>query len=147
MQVSLAEFLEKVCKLKKPQEKIEALKANDSLPLRVILQGALDPTVEWLLPEGDPPYTPNTIVDQQHILIREIEKLRYYVKGFYPNLNQNKRELMFVELLERVDPADAKLLIAIKDKKLPWTGLTADQVKEALPGIFAEVEKTDESKE
>lgn len=138
MQVGLYEFLLKVSKLKKTQEKIDALRANDSLPLRVILQGAFDPKVEWLLPEGVPPYEPNSLVDQEHILIREIEKLRYYIKGFYDNLNQTKRETMFVELLERVAPDDAKLLCAIKDKKLPFLGITIQHVKEGLPGLIAD---------
>ena len=48
MQVSVAEFLEKVSKLKRTQEKVDALKANDSLVLRIILQGAFDPKVKSL---------------------------------------------------------------------------------------------------
>ena len=69
---------------------------------------------------------------------REAEKLRYFVEGFYPDLNQNKREMMFIEMLERVDPLDAKLLVAIKDKKMPFPGITIQHVKEALPGLIAE---------
>jgi hypothetical protein len=136
MQIGLYEFLLKVSKLKKTQEKIDAIRYNDSLPLRVILQGAFDPSVEWLLPEGEPPYRPNDLVDQQHVLIKDIEKLRYFIKGFYDNLNQTKRESMFVELLERVDPQDAKLLCAIKDKKMPFPGITIQHVKEGLPGLI-----------
>lgn len=136
MQVGLCEFLLKVSKLKRTQEKVDAIRANDSLPLRIILQGAFDPSVEWLLPEGEPPYKPNDLVDQQHVLIRDIEKLRYFVKGFYDNLPQTKRESMFVELLERVDKEDAKLLIAIKDKKLPFNGITLQHVTEGLPGLI-----------
>lgn len=139
MQIGLCEFLLKVSKLKRTQEKIDAIRANDSLPLRVILQGAFDPTVEWMLPEGEPPYKPNDLVDQQHVLIRDIEKLRYFVKGFYDNLPQAKRESMFVELLERVDPEDAKLLVAIKDKKLPFNGITLQHVTEGLPGLIPNV--------
>ena len=99
---------------------------------------SFDPSVEWLLPPGEPPYTPNDLVDQQHVLIKDIEKLRYFVKGFHDTLNQNKREAMFIELLERVDPQDAKLLCAIKDKKMPFPGITIQHVKEALPGLIAE---------
>jgi hypothetical protein len=139
MQVGLCEFLLKVSKLKRTQEKIDALKANDSLPLRIILQGAFDPSVEWMLPEGEPPYKPNDLVDQQHVLIKDIEKLRYFVRGFYDNLPQTKRETMFVELLERVDKEDAKLLVAIKDKKLPFNGITLQHVTEGLPGLIPNV--------
>ena len=138
MQVGLYEFLFKVSKMKKTQEKIDALKANDSMPLRIILQGAFDPNVIWELPEGEPPYKPNDLVDQEHVLVKECEKLRYYIRGFHDNLNQTKRETMFVELLERVAPDDAKLLCAIKDKKMPFPGITVQHVKEGLPGLIVE---------
>jgi len=137
MVIGLAEFLEKVGKLKKTQEKIEALKYNDSLPLRVILQAAYDPSVKWALPPGVPPYKPNELVDQENVLIKNCEKLRYYIEGFHDNLNQLKRETMFVELLENVAPKDAELLCIIKDKK-PIKGITLQHVTEALPGLINE---------
>lgn len=138
MVVGLYEFLEKVGKMRKTQQKIDALKANDTLALRIILQGAFDPKVVWLLPPGTPPYTPNELVDQQHILHKEAEKLVYYIKGFHDNLPQTKREAMFIELLERVDPNDAKLLCAIKDKKMPFLGITLEHVTKGLPGLIPE---------
>ena len=56
MQIGLAEFLEKVGRLKRTQEKIDAIAANDTLPLRIILQACYDPNVVWMLPPGVPPY-------------------------------------------------------------------------------------------
>src|SRR6478736_9978463 len=103
MQVSLSEFLKKVSVLKTKKEKVEALKANDTLPLRIILQGAFDPNVEWLLPPGEPPYKPNENVDQEHILVSRCMKLRYFVRGFFDDLKQTKREALFVEMLEDLD--------------------------------------------
>jgi hypothetical protein len=135
MQVSVAEFLEKVGKLKRTQEKVDALKANDSYVLRVVLQGAFDPSVKWLLPQGEPPYMENDLVDQEHILINEAKKLLYFVEGFH-DLPSHKREMMFIELLERVDKRDAKLLCAIKEKRLPFNGITIQHVKEAFPGMI-----------
>jgi len=134
-QVAGSEFLEKVGKLRKTQEKIDALKANDSYVLRVILQGAFDPKVKWLLPEGTPPYKPNELVDQEHILINEVRKILYFIEGFH-ELPQTKREMMFIELLEAVAPKDAELLCAIKEKKLPFNGITSFHVKEAFPGLI-----------
>ena len=137
--LGMYEFLHKVSKLKKTQDKVDNLKANDTFALRVIMQGVFDPKVKFALPEGDPPYKPNTeIVDQQHVLHREAEKIRYFVEGFHPNLNQAKRESMFVEFLERIDPNDAKLVLAMKDKKMPFPGITINHVKEALPGLIVE---------
>ena len=136
MRIGVAEFLEKVSKLKKKEEKVEALKANDSFVLRTIMQGAFDDRIKWLLPEGDPPYKPNDLVDQENVLIRDARKLAYFVEGAYPGLKQVKREQMFIEMLETVAPADAKLLCAIKDKKLPWKGISPDMVREAFPGLI-----------
>jgi len=136
MRVGVAEFLEKVSKLKKKEEKVAALKANDSFVLRTILQGAFDPRIKWLLPEGEPPYKPNDLVDQENVLIKDARKLAYFVEGPYPGLKQVKREAMFIEMLETVAPADAKLLCAIKEKKLPWKGITVDIVNEAFPGFI-----------
>jgi Family of unknown function (DUF6433) len=135
MQVGVAEFLEKVGKLKKTEEKVAALKANDSLVLRVVLQGCYDPSIVWLLPEGAPPYKPNDLNDQESVLIRECTKLRYFVKGFHDNLPQNKREMMFIQLLENLAPKDAELLCHIKEKK-PLKGITLQHVVEAFPGII-----------
>ena len=138
MQVGIAEFLEKVGKLKKTEQKIEALRVNDSYPLRVILQAAYDPNVKWLLPEGTPPYKPNEALDQEGVLIREARMLTYFVEGFHPNLAQTKRELMFIQLLEAVAPKDAELLCTIKDKK-NIKGITLQHVTEALPGLIPNV--------
>ena len=136
MRIGVAEFLEKVSKLKKKEEKVAALKANDSFVLRTVLQGAFDPRIKFLLPEGDPPYRPNELVDQENVLIRDARKLVYFVEGGHPGLKQIKRESLFIEMLETVTPADAKMLCCVKDKKLPWKGLTADMVKEAFPGML-----------
>ena len=135
MQIGIAEFLEKVGKLKRTQEKVDAIKANDSLPLRIILQSGYDPNVKWALPEGTPPYKPNDLVDQEHILIKDCEKLRYFIAGFHDNLPSLKRETMFVEFLERIAPKDAEMLCLFKDKK-PMKGITLQHVTEALPGLI-----------
>jgi hypothetical protein len=45
---------------------------------------------------------------------------------------------MFISLLENVDPKDAKLLCAIKEKKLPFKGITIQHVTEGLPGLINE---------
>ena len=136
MRVGLAEFLDKVSKLKRKEDKIAALRYNDSFQIRTILQAAFDPRVKWLLPEGTPPYTPNTLVDQENVLINDCRKLIYFVEGGSPNLKRIRRETMFVEMLESVAPADAVLLCALKEKKLPYKGITVELVREAFPDLL-----------
>jgi hypothetical protein len=140
MRVGVAEFLEKVSKLKKKEDKVEALKANDSYVLRTILQGAFDPRIKWNLPEGMPPFRKNDLVDQENVLIKDARKLIYFVEGG-PNLKPLKRETMFVEFLEALAPADADLILSIKEKKLPWKGITTEMVREAFPDLLPEETK------
>ena len=134
--IGMAEFLEAVSKLKKRDEKIAALKANNSFELRTILQGAFDPRITWLLPEGQPPFKPNELQDQESVLLREIKKLGYYVEGGAPVKTQAQREMMFIALLENCAPADALMLCAIKDKKPPVKGIDADLVRAAFPDLL-----------
>ena len=134
--IGMAEFLEAVSKLKKRDEKIAALKANNSFELRTILQGAFDPRISWLLPEGQPPFKPNELQDQEGVLLREIKKLSYYVDGGAPVKTQAQREMMFIALLENCAPSDALMLCNIKDKKPPVKGIDADLVRAAFPDLL-----------
>lgn len=136
MVTGMAEYLERVGKMKSDKEKIEALKAADSFAMRIVMQSVFDPGIQFELPEGEPPYKPNDLVDQQHVFLREARKIQYFVKGAYPGLKQVKREQMFIELLENVDPLDAKMILAMKDKKLFCKGITLKHVKEGLPGLI-----------
>lgn len=135
--VGIAEFFENLSKIKKREDRVNVLRQNDHYVIKTILQGAFDSRVKWLLPEGTPPYKVNDLVDQENVLIKDCRKLVYFVEGGHPNLKQLKREAMFIELLETVAPADAKLLCAIKDKKFPYKNVTEDIVKEAFPGLIA----------
>jgi hypothetical protein len=143
MVIGVAEFLEKVSKLKKKEDKVEALKMNDSYVLRTILQGAFDPRIVWAIPPGVPPYKVSQLVDQENVLIKDARKLVYFVEGRAHNLKPLKRETMFIEFLESLAPADAEMICAIKEKKLPWKGITVDIINEAFPN-FIPVEETTE---
>ena len=134
--IGMAEFLENVNKLKKRDEKVAALKYNDSFQLRTTLQGIFDPRIKFLLPEGPVPFRPTEAVDQEAVYLRECRKLAYYVEGGDPVKNQLQRETMFIQLLENVSKEDAAMLIAMKDKKCPWKGITADIVREAFPDLL-----------
>jgi hypothetical protein len=136
MRLGIAEILSKASAITDDVERIGFLRQNQSTVLHMILRGAFDPTIKWALPEGVPPYKPNDLVDQQHRLFTEARKLYLFVEGGSPNLKQLRRETLYVELLETVDPEDAKLLLKIKDKTLPYPGVTLDIVNQAFPGLI-----------
>lgn len=133
---SISEILQETSTLTTVQGKAEHLRKHGSGPLATVLKYALDPRIEWVLPEGTPPYKPMEALDQQARLHQEARRLYLFVKGGNDNINPMRREQLFIQLLESVDPEDAKLLCSIKDKKIPYKGISAKVVAEAFPGIF-----------
>jgi len=138
MNLSISEILKKTSEIKNRKEKIEYLQKNQSTPLLMILQYAFDPNVEWILPEGNPPYRKNDLVDQEGILYAESRRLKNWIKGVNPDFEKQelRNQAQFINLLESVDKDDAELLIAIKDKKMPYKGITYKLVKETFPHIL-----------
>jgi hypothetical protein len=135
MTKSLAEIIAEAAKLKTNKAKAEYLKAHSSTALQTILYIALNPAVVILLPEGDPPYKPNLLVDNEGVLMRECRRLYVLIEGGNPGLRQRRREEIFIEMLENVMPEDAKLLLMMKDKRMP-EGITRKVVDIAFPNLI-----------
>jgi len=139
MALSIAEVLEDVAKAKTREEKRNVLKKNESWSLKALLQQNYHPDASWLIPPGAPPYNENqTSADTS--LMYEAKKLDYYTSG-QKNIPMLKREAMFVTLLERLSPDEAEILIAIKDQKLSYRGLTYKLVKDTWPDLLPEQEE------
>ena len=138
MRLSISEILEKVSKVKTKTEKLDLFRQYDNAVLRSVLKHALDKNITFELPEGTPPYRPSEHLDSQGMLYSEARKFYLFVKGGSPNLKQLRRETLFITMLESVDSRDAELLIAMKDKKLPYKGITLALVTEAYPGLIDE---------
>lgn len=137
--LSISEILEKASVLSKKEDKIHFLKENDSVSLRGVLKFALEPGINWLLPRGTPPYKPCEYLDQHNQLHLKAPKLMMFVQGGgYDDLRQNKREILFIQFLESLDPKDAQLIIAAKDKTIPYKGLSLDIINAAYPGLINE---------
>jgi len=132
----LSEILDKVAKAKTKDKKVGLLREHNSPSLRMILKASFDPSIKWQLPEGDVPYTTNDAPEgtEHTILASEAKKLYHYIVGGNPQLAQNKREMMFVQLLEGLHPDEADLLVSAKDKSLhrKYKGLSLNVVKTAF---------------
>ena len=131
-----SEILTKVAKLKTKKDKVEHLQKYNTDALRMVIKSSFDPKIEWVLPEGDVPYVPNEAPEgtEHTILAGEARLLYNFIKGGNGQLTQNKRESMFVQMLEGLHADEAKLIVAAKDKKLHqvYKGLSANVVKEAF---------------
>ena len=132
----ISEVLEKVAKAKTKDKKIELLRKNDSQALRMILKGSFDPNIKWLLPEGEVTFKRNDApAGMDHSTIFQMsKKLYHYVKGGNDALNQNRREMMFIQLLEGLHESEADVLIWTKDKSLhrQYKGLSDNVVRSAF---------------
>jgi hypothetical protein len=95
----------------------------------------------FLLSNHHHPYKPCEFLDQEGRLYAELRRLYLFIEGGNPSLTKVKREYLFIQLLESIDKQDAELLVAVKDKKLPYKGLTASVVKKAFPGLLPEDEQ------
>ena len=102
---------------------------------------AYDQNIKWLLPEGEPPFRPTDVLDAEGRLLSELRRLYLFVEGGNPDLTKTRREFLFIQLLESVHPQDAKLLIAMKDRKLPFKGLTKKVAQQAFPDLNIEAIK------
>ena len=131
-----SEILDKVAKLKTKKQKVEFLRQHNTDALRMILKSSFDPKIVWQLPEGEVPFSPNDAPEgtEHTVLAMEARKLYNFIQGGNNALTQNKREMMFVQMLEGLHQTEAYMLVDAKDKILHKTykGLSAAVVKEAF---------------
>ena len=136
MDLLISEILEKVSKVKTKKEKVKLLQQYNHDALRMVIKASFDPKIEWALPEGDVPYTRNEAPEgtEHSSLSYESRKLYHFIKGGNNQISQNKREMMFVQMLEGLHESEAAVLVAAKDKKLHqvYKGLSKNVVVEAF---------------
>ena len=136
MDLLISEILEKVSKVKTKKEKVTILQQYNHDALRMVIKASFDPKIEWALPNGDVPYTRNDAPEgtEHTSLSYESRKLYHFIKGGDNQITQNKREAMFVQMLEGLHESEAALLVAAKDKKLHqmYKGLSKNVVVEAF---------------
>ena len=131
-----SDILTKVHKAKTKAQKVEILQRYDTQALRMLLKASFDPTKEWVIPAGEVPFKPNEAPEgtEHTVLAQETKKLWHFIKGADNETKQAQKENMFIQICEALCEAEAKLLIAAKDKRLHqvYKGLSKDVVKEAF---------------
>ena len=136
MDLLISEVLDKVSKMKSKKEKVDLLRQHDHQSLRMVIKSSFDPNIEWALPAGDVPFTRNDAPEgtEHSSLSYESRKLYHFIRGGNPQITQNKREAMFVQMLEGLHESEADVLVAAKDKKLHqvYKGLSKNVVMEAF---------------
>ena len=132
----ISEILDKVAKAKTKEKKVGLLREHNSPSLRMILKASFDPSIKWQLPEGDVPYTTNEAPEgtEHNMLVHEARTLYHFIKGGNPSLSQNRRENMFIQMLEGLHYTEAEIVVSAKDKALhrKYKGLSSNVVREAF---------------
>jgi hypothetical protein len=130
----LPEILEEV----NADPKLLSTKYKSNAALRIVFEYAFLPEKKFLLPEDEPPYRPDAAPIGMNPAILTQELRRFYV-FLRKDLKSIKREALFISLLESVHPSEAKLILAIKDQKIPklYKKITRKLVEEA--GFIAPV--------
>jgi len=136
MKKSIYNILKECSAPKSKQERVELLQQNCPTVIQNILKYAFDPSIEFDLPTGKPPFKPNEYLDQEGRLYAEARKLYLFCKGVNPNMSKLKRETLFIQFIEGIDKEDAELICSVKDKKLPFKTLTSEIVKKAFPQLY-----------
>ncbi len=137
IKLSMAEVLNQISKIKTKAGKIAHLQEHDNPAFRTVLRLIYDKEIEFLVPDSAPPWNYNKHTDAHTMLYREARRLKIFIKGGgYDDLNQIKREGLFIGLLEDIENADADLLVKHMISHTPCKGLTAKTLEEAFPGIF-----------
>ena len=135
--ILMNEIATKINNAKDKPRKLKVLKDNDSVALRQVLKGAFDPKIEWLLPKGeDIPFNKNDApIGTEHTMLQqEAKRLYLFTKGGDNTISQNKRETLFIQMLEGLSGDEADFLVTVVNKKVnnKYKGFTANLVKEAF---------------
>jgi hypothetical protein len=143
MNIGVADILKKVSEMKTKKERVEYLRKSykEKPTYLAFLKYMFKSSIQFDLPSGPAEtvngvkiYKPNPKeMDLQNVLYNSLKKIKIFMRGEYSNMSKTKREALFVELLENVDPDDAEFLIAMKDKRSPYPHVTKKLIQDAFP--------------
>ena len=103
------------------------------------LRCVFDKKIQFLLPDGSPPYTPSNPASVPSTWHKKHMDLKYFIKiGTTDSMSQVKREHLFIQLLESIHPEDAVIVCQMVDKKTTTKKLTKDAVMKAFPNLIQE---------
>jgi hypothetical protein len=129
----ISETLLRASKIRIKKDRVQFIRENATDALRWIVHCAYNPVAISLLPKGRPPFNECSDLETFGNLYHRISDLKLFFKGYKDNMSDKDRQNLFISLLEAVHPDDARLLIAVKDKTIPYPFMTYGFFKEAFP--------------
>jgi len=135
----ISEVLTEAGKIVKRDDRIKFLQLNKTPGLTDILRINYDDTVVSALPLGAPNYSKDDAPKGYEYtrLNKAYTQFKYFFKGPVANgMKPLKREGLFLNLLETLNPEEAALLVAAKDKSMKYKGITKRLVNDAFPNLI-----------
>jgi hypothetical protein len=140
MRKNLYEIFDEFAGVKSKQEKINVLSKYWSPTLKLALQLAYHPSVEWKFKAMPKEYkTPDTVPGISYSSLEQELKRLYLFEKNNPaaeKLTEKKSKELLVTLLESLEPREAELVIGIFKKDLGVKGLTYKFIHDNIPGVL-----------
>lgn len=135
------EILSEVASIKSVEDRTETLRdvCRRDRSITLILQYTYHPDMIFDLPEGD---LTESLIDQDSQfmsggLAYHMNRTDWYqMTKKRPDIKRVRKEMMFQNVYNSIHPQDRKVLIGLKDKKLPWRNLGEKFVMQAVPELF-----------
>ena len=147
----ISEVLQRVSNAKTKAKKVEILHEYKSHALTKILLCNFAPNIFFCFPEGETPYRPldrpkgidhQMLFTEHRMLEKFIKKtvngVTYYgcSNGVRPQMQQLKKENLWIQILESLHSEEAEILDLVKDKKLTSRyKITKQNVIDAFPEL------------
>lgn len=145
MKTLVPQVFDEVEKAPTREAKIKVLRAYDHMVVRGILRINYDPKIKMKLPEGEPPFKKDTSLPAGYSetnLFAEFRRFYIWLNDDV-QLDKQRKEHLFIQLLEGIHWTEAEVVCLAKDKKLQtrYKSLKEDLVREAYPELLPPPEK------
>ena len=122
--------------LKTHLQKVKYLNENRNDMVDLLLELAFSKKLRLTLPDGAPEYQKTGEVELYNatLLYANRRQIEMFINDNTAHIPELKREQLFIDLLENLDPAESQLLIEVKDKKLEsYPGISRKVIEKVYP--------------
>jgi hypothetical protein len=134
MRKIFADILKEVAQAPTDQAKAVILQKNNSPMVRQLLLAALSPNITFDVEV--PSYKENSEEDGYASNTLMVEFRRMYIfLSTYKDVSPKRKKAILEQILESIDPSDARALTNVLNKDLSSYGITKEVVNAAFPGL------------
>ena len=137
MELEVFEILERFETITSKNERVKFLQEQSIPAVKDVVRGCFDESLEFVLPAGTPPDTPNRPESTPSSLRKLHRQFGDFVRGARSAvIPQFKLERQFVLMLESIHPSDALVVLKMINKEQPAKYLTRNLAVETWPGLI-----------